>query len=56
MRHLQFTINDGRTMDLEVSPRLEQHIREQRGMGQGENVSDAVIKEFFLKALVKAGE
>jgi len=56
MRHLQFTINDGRTMDLDVSPRLEEIIREKRGMSLGEPVTDADIKQFFLASLVKAGE
>ncbi len=56
MRHLQFTINDGRTMDLEVTPRLEDIVREKRGMGLGEHVSDADIKRFFLESLVQAGK
>lgn len=56
MRQVQFTISDGRTMDLEVSPRLEDIIRERRGMCQGELVTDADIKRFFLEAMVKAGE
>ena len=56
MRHVQFTINDGRTMDLEVSPRLEEIIRERQGWGESAEVSDADIKRFVLASLVKAGE
>jgi len=56
MRHVQFTINDGRTMDLDVTPRLEEIIKEQYGLDSLTPVSDAHIKRFFLQSLIKAGE
>ncbi len=56
MRQLQFTISDGMTMDLEVSPRLEDIVAKHCGYRYGETVTDADIKRFFLETLVKAGE
>jgi hypothetical protein len=56
MRHLQFTINDGRTMDLEVTTRLEDIVAKHCGYRHGETVTDADIKRFFLESLAKAGE
>lgn len=56
MRHVQFTITDGRTVDLEVQPRFEQLVRERFGMDLNAYVSDADLKRFFLQSCAKAGE
>lgn len=56
MRHVQFTITDGRTVDLEVQPKFEQIVREQLGVPETTHVSDAEIKQFFLRSCIKAGE
>jgi hypothetical protein len=56
MRNIKFKLKDGRTMDVDVTPRLEQIVREQHGMDTFERVSDADIKRFFLESLVKAGK
>ncbi len=54
MRHVQFTITDGRTMDLDVTPRFEEIVREQYSMDSFEPVTDAHIKRFFIESLVSA--
>jgi len=56
MRHVQFTITNGRTVDLEVQPRFEQLVRERLGMDINSYVTDADLKRFFLQSCVKAGE
>lgn len=56
MRHVQFTITDGRTVDLEVQPKFEQIVRDQLGLDNNTDVTDAQIKRFFLQSCVKAGE